>query len=1203
MRNKYVALAMVVALCFLTFLPGYTPNAMANTNPYTYDISQGNITISAGTTSGTIQVQYGSGQTVNITTSQSITIIDSSPSTPTANCVTVDVNLGTLNITLEDVNISGTSPFSIGSGTNVDLTLVGQNTLNADSIGYPGLNIGPGSTLEVTAASTGSLTALGGSASSSGAGIGGGGNSSNGGGNCGTVTINGGTVTAIGGSGTQGGAGIGGGGGLDNGGSGGTVTINGGTVTATGGSGGGAGIGGGGGGYVLSVGTLTINGGSVKASSIQPTVYDSSNNQEYPVTISGLPASAGMSYSVNGGSSVSCSTDASNNLYLWLPQTTGPADTVLITSSGTQYLASVAVSDTSANNFTAKVLPAVTTNTATNITSSGATLNGTINANGDSTTVTFDYGTSTSYGSTTPASLSPVTGSTDTTVSAVITGLLPNTTYHYRVEGVNSGGTTDGLDETFTTLAVPISDFAITAKTSSTATFTWTAASGATGIIIQQSPSGANTWTTASTIAGSIAVDSATATVPGLSPATGYDFKLAVTGGANAGNSDSVTVTTDAAPPTPILTDLTLSGTIPNLSVGQAVYNLNNLSLSGTDQFGAPFGLSGQTVQWNLASGNSYASLTGSTLTPLNTGSGTVTATIYGVTSNGLGFIVIAPSHSGGGGGSHGSSLISPTSSTVTGSVSNGTTGANIANITATITTDASGNDTVSMNAGQLAVLREPDGTTSPLSDLTQVGFTSSTGKSVPIAADGTVQMAGLARGTDNNYNITYDLGNGQTITIGTLEIKIDSGGNVTLSENLIDPYGLITDAATGKTLAGVNVTLYYADTARNKAAGKSPNTAVALPGIAGFKPNNNHDPQTSDVNGAYGFMVFPDTDYYIVATKYGYVQYTSPTISVGHEIVHWDFKMSPASGVTRQAGQSRVDTALAIAKAEYPGKIENAVLTIADTYPDALAGSVLAYQMNAPILLVENSTAEQAKVLTYLKDNLDTAGTVYILGGTGVVGMDIETQIQADGFKNITRLGGADRYATSVQIAQAEGVATGTPIVLVSGENYPDALSVSSVAGQRHFPILLVQNDGISESVSQEIAAIKPSKVFIIGGEGVIIPALENQVAHLTGLAQANIVRIGGADRYATSLAVAQYFNLTGQIVCVSTGSNYPDALAGSVYAAKHNAPIILAHGSLPDQTVNYLKSKNLTEAIIFGGDAAVSQSIEEQLDQLIGH
>ena len=108
-------------------------------------------------------------------------------------------------------------------------------------------------------------------------------------------------------------------------------------------------------------------------------------------------------------------------------------------------------------SFTTNVFtpPTATTNAATSITSAGAILNGSINANNASTTVTFEYGLDTSYGTTVTADQSPVTGSTTTFVSKAITGLTAGTTYHYRVVGVNTNETTTGDDMTFTTLKLP----------------------------------------------------------------------------------------------------------------------------------------------------------------------------------------------------------------------------------------------------------------------------------------------------------------------------------------------------------------------------------------------------------------------------------------------------------------------------------------------------------------------------------------------------------------------------------------------------------------------------------------------------------------------------------------------------------------------------------------------------------------------------
>src|SRR5262249_12806132 len=95
----------------------------------------------------------------------------------------------------------------------------------------------------------------------------------------------------------------------------------------------------------------------------------------------------------------------------------------------------------------------VITNPATNITSSSATLHGVVNPNGLTTAVHFEYGTTTNYGSTTANSSH--TGNTTQNVSANITRLHPNITYHFRLVGTNNSGTSYGNDRTFIFLRPP----------------------------------------------------------------------------------------------------------------------------------------------------------------------------------------------------------------------------------------------------------------------------------------------------------------------------------------------------------------------------------------------------------------------------------------------------------------------------------------------------------------------------------------------------------------------------------------------------------------------------------------------------------------------------------------------------------------------------------------------------------------------------
>jgi hypothetical protein len=96
--------------------------------------------------------------------------------------------------------------------------------------------------------------------------------------------------------------------------------------------------------------------------------------------------------------------------------------------------------------------PTATTGPASNISSTSATVSGSVNSGKEQTTYHFEYGTTTSYGSATPDK-SAGKGNATSNVSADLTSLAPSTTYHYRLVASNASGTVPGADMTFTTLA------------------------------------------------------------------------------------------------------------------------------------------------------------------------------------------------------------------------------------------------------------------------------------------------------------------------------------------------------------------------------------------------------------------------------------------------------------------------------------------------------------------------------------------------------------------------------------------------------------------------------------------------------------------------------------------------------------------------------------------------------------------------------
>jgi hypothetical protein len=168
--------------------------------------------------------------------------------------------------------------------------------------------------------------------------------------------------------------------------------------------------------------------------------------------------------------------------------------------------------------------------------------------------------------------------------------------------------------------------------------------------------------------------------------------------------------------------------------------------------------------------------------------------------------------------------------------------------------------------------------------------------KAFALNGQGVFNADGLAIG-EYELEIRYEVEPGKAITFSRSVVSVTASGEMNISEALVDPYGTITDSVTKAVIEGATVVLHYADTARNKGKGITPGAKVTLPALVGFAPNDNASPeQTSDAFGFYAYMVYPETDYYLVVTKNGYQSYVSPILSVEWEIVRHDLELIPRS-------------------------------------------------------------------------------------------------------------------------------------------------------------------------------------------------------------------------------------------------------------------------------------------------------------------
>lgn len=179
-----------------------------------------------------------------------------------------------------------------------------------------------------------------------------------------------------------------------------------------------------------------------------------------------------------------------------------------------------------------------------------------------------------------------------------------------------------------------------------------------------------------------------------------------------------------------------------------------------------------------------------------------------------------------------------------------------------------------------------------------------------------------------------------------------------------------------------------------------------------------------------------------------------------------------------RYAGNDRYATAIKIAEAF--GTAPTVYLTRGDNQADAVTGGKL---RGGPMLLINGN----ATVQTAVKNTIAKLGAskVVVLGGPGAVPDSWVNAVAAG--KNVSRLAGADRYATAVEISK--DMVAGGPIekvYLANGLSLVDALAGGAVSDD--FPILLTSGpNSIPPATAAELRRLQPKQIVVLGGEGAV--------------------------------------------------------------------------------------------------------------------
>jgi hypothetical protein len=202
--------------------------------------------------------------------------------------------------------------------------------------------------------------------------------------------------------------------------------------------------------------------------------------------------------------------------------------------------------------------PTVTTNPATNIASFAAALNGSVNPGGSTTTVYFQWGTTTSYGHTAP--MQTQTGNTSRPITANISGLSASQLYHFRIVATNGGGTSFGSDRTFTTLSATGPPVVTTNPATNIASFA-AVLNGSldphgltTTVYFQWGTTTSYGHTTSTQTQTGNTYRNITANISGLSASQLYHFRIVATNGGGTSFGSDRTFTTLSATGPPVVT-------------------------------------------------------------------------------------------------------------------------------------------------------------------------------------------------------------------------------------------------------------------------------------------------------------------------------------------------------------------------------------------------------------------------------------------------------------------------------------------------------------------------------------------------------------------------------------------------------------------------------------------------------------------------
>lgn len=251
-----------------------------------------------------------------------------------------------------------------------------------------------------------------------------------------------------------------------------------------------------------------------------------------------------------------------------------------------------------------------------------------------------------------------------------------------------------------------------------------------------------------------------------------------------------------------------------------------------------------------------------------------------------------------------------------------------------------------------------------------------------------------------------------------------------------------------------------------------------------------------------------------------------------------------------RLAGPDRYTTAAEVSKAIYP-KAKTVYIASGEVFSDAVSGATAAAKSDAPVLL---TTKQGLPASTTAELYRLSPSKVVVLGGASTISDAVLAKVRTI-VPNTVRIAGADRYEVS-RNAIANTFSSSKKAYIVTGRDYPDAISGASAAAAEGVPVIMVAGTAATLDAPTKalLKKLGVSRVVIVGGPSSVSTGIETSLKSM-GVSTA---RAGGKDRYEANLAANKQALATAKRVYYVSGTAFADALAISA-AASHEGGVVL--------------------------------------------